>query len=176
MGRWTRRALALGLGTGLGIALVPLLLRGLVHAADGVILGWGHPSEAVRLELGEPAEVRFCYPPRAGMSVSTAWGSDRNDPLVRVEPHGNGLDVEGAYSGHWAERRVLRVEVAADRRSAEFTASFDTDYGLVGGRVRAEDSRAHVHADRVCFDLQVVRLEGRQGTEHWVGALPLDGE
>ncbi len=49
--------------------------------------------------------------------------------------------------------------------------AFDTDYGLYVGAAYDAESNAHLHEDRICFDLRILRLDGLRALEQWTGAL-----
>jgi len=159
----TKRALAVALGSGLGVLAV-LACRAALHT---------EPIPTVpgaRVEIVEAAAD--CSRPGSMLSVTSSAPGEWREPRVRFAAPSGGWSASAEWGG-WAERRCLTLTLDDKGRSARASAEFDTDYGLFLGRLDPARSGVHRHGDVLCFELAVERLDGSGFQERWRGELPL---
>jgi hypothetical protein len=132
--------------------------------------GFEQGATITSIDPVDPVVSADCPSADGGLQVTTSW-SHHHVKLVGVDQTGASA-VTARFSSHWAETRMLWLDVVDPTAEVQVSVEFDTDYGLVAGQVLGAQSTIHVYEDRVCFDLTVKRLEGSGGLEHWVGAVP----
>ena len=97
--------------------------------------------------------------------TSSAVAGEVIEPLLRWERDYD--DARAEYSGHWAEKRWLKV---IDGSITE--VGYDTDYGDFAGALIGEP-QVHRHDRWLCFELAVVRGDGSAFEERWRGEILL---
>ena len=95
----------------------------------------------------------------------------RNVPLVSMEIGSHGTTAFAKYSETWSESRSIFIVL--DDKRALVEARWDTDYGSFVGKILEQDSSVHLQNQAVCFDLTLVRMDGSNEVEQWLGTIPL---
>ena len=92
----------------------------------------------------------------------------RSQTYALAEQHARGNRLSATFEIPRRERREVEFEVGDE--SAQVQVTFDTDYGRYPGRIDADASSIHLHADALCFDLAVTCMDGiPNAQEHWRG-------
>ena len=179
MKKWTARTVALLIGMVLASVFVavavaltvpPDLWRraAIAYLPHVATLYIGHPRD---LPLSPPPQPVGCLELSHTLHVVTGVTKDLFEPMTEKRISRDRRTIRVEFSGHWAERRVALFLL--DERAVTVAAFFDTDTGLYLGPVVAEGSSAHLHGDRLCFDLSVRRMDGSSRIERWRGQVLL---
>lgn len=159
-----KRALAVALGSGLGVLAV-LACRAALQPEPIPDLA---TVPGARVELVEAPAA--CSRPGSELGVSSSAPGEWREPRVRLA---GPLAGRSAEWGGWAERRCLTLMLDEQGASVQANVEFDTDYGRFPGRVDPARSSVHRHGDVLCFELGLERLDGSGFLERWRGELPL---
>ena len=164
----SQRDLALILGCVL--AGIVLVVWSMVVPGQGLCF-WVESSEgtSVQLSLQTPPADGACTE-NPGATITDAHRR-LLEPLVKSELGADGRSARAEFSRSWAERRAL--DVVLGEGSITIHASYATEYGDFAGEIDAASSSAHRHANALCFDLNVRRMDGSSRPERWRGQIPL---
>lgn len=128
------------------------------------------------LQMGEldtsiPDDGQLCPQRVDAMRVIWDEGRDYWLPLTCEGVTGKCNLVHGEYAQAGREIKTVTLSMDNEGETIYVQAAAFTDYGTFQVAIDSLHSKAHLHDDRICFDLSIEILDGGSSRERWQGTL-----